>query len=804
MAFLINCTGMNSECIEDNTVIENEGSDSNTSLNHAEVKEAVFEPTSQPSPSLMESKHTKKKLSLQERLAFAAQKKKLNNDNAQKGKRKEEVKTQLESVEDKYNGNIMRDFTEFNEFFSVEDKEKQTQFILKLKAYLEKKLGESDKIYKSSIQNLENELKDLKNKKANDATSKKESSLLKKISEKEEQVKALLEEGTKLSKKELLLNQSIKKLKAHETELEEENQSYEKIIEELNNKIVLLETKSCTSDQNERLLTEERLAYETLKKKYDSLLQANESLTDELKEIKFRNLDNQLEDISKELEEEREEHETLKDEYEKMELNFDKLKEETSYTLSELTKEVKKKERLIAEKNSEIKRLEDKVETLRFQNESVISSSMSNNNIDIIQQQYTEARENWNLIEKSYSQKINDLELQTDELQSANVAYSKKIRILTNDLKQKSSDINELQDAIDNLTIEMDALKIEKHTLLIEKKELEQNLAKLKLDFDNETGSLSKQIQQLEGDKINLETTLKLRNDELNMNVPQSPNVFYMQDLPSASSLNYPKPSPSIGRSLSFQRKYSLQIGDSATTPRQSATNSAFSINRLSSIAPMSSHDKILRHQNSIMSLDQSEYPLGINMTGLNSGSITNLSDNLTEIGEGNFTMESPNLSYGQSYIDEIPLGMDAEGEQLSTLNGGAPVMGGNNNVGSNIQLVKRLSAHVRILELEVSTLKDETLALAKEKESATNEIAKLIEENNKVKEIKDQVKEKEICLDEINNKYDEVLVLLGEKEERVGELSADVDDLKDLLRQQVQQMVDMQEKINQLSRSIE
>lgn len=163
--------------------------------------------------------------------------------------------------------------------------------------------------------------------------------------------------------------------------------------------------------------------------------------------------------------------------------------------------------------------------------------------------------------------------------------------------------------------------------------------------------------------------------------------------------------------------------------------------------------------------------------------------------------MESPH-QYANSSIDEIPVGMDAEGEQLNTLNGGTPVISNGNNVGSNVQLVKRLGAHVRILELEIATLKDETLSLAREKESATNEIAQLIEENSKVSEIKEEINEKEKKLDLLNKKYEEVLVLLGEKEERVGELSADVDDLKDLLRQQVQQMVEMQEKINELSKN--
>ncbi|TID26144.1 hypothetical protein CANINC_002839 [Pichia inconspicua] len=751
-----------------------------------------------PQVSPTESKPKAKKLSLQERLALAAQKKNAKKAEQEKDKVKETEKVEQEKKTSKVEESLNNEnnFDEFSTF--IADEKIRSVFNQKLQDFLERKLSESEKMNKAKLAKLQNELKDLRKENIDATTIESENMMSTKMKTLEDQVNALIEEGTKLSKRELLLNQTIKKLKAHEKELEEENQSYEKTIDELNSRIIFYEGKSTQSDQNERLLTEEKLAYETLKKKYDSLVQANESLTDELKEMKLRNLDEQLELVGKQLADEKEEHENLKDESEKLEINYDKLKEESSFTISELTKELKRSEKLLSEKNIEIKRLEEKVENLRVQNEEALSTSMRSSNIDLIQQQYDEARNNWSMIEKSYSQKINDLEQQNEELQIANVNYSKKIKILTSDLKQKSSDIEELQSNIDTLTLEIDELRNKHGKIILENKELEESLEKLKAAYRNETEALSKQLRKVEEDKTNLETTLKLRTDEINMNIPHQ-NSLYMQDLPSSSSLNYLKPSPSIGRSISSQRKYSIQFGESSTTPRQSASNSAFSLNRLNSIAPMSSHDKILRHQNSIISLDQNDSPLGI--AGFNNGSAVNLSDNLTEIEEGNFTMESPQR-YATSSIDEIPLGMDAEGEQLSTVNGGTPVIGSGTNVGSNIQLVKRLGAHVRILELEIATLKDETLSLAREKESATNEIAQLIEENNKVSEIKNEIHEKEKRLNQLNEKYEEVLVLLGEKEERVGELSADVDDLKDLLRQQVQQMVEMQEKINELSKN--
>lgn len=788
-----------------------------------ESKESTPEPVPKPQPT------TTKRMSLQERLALAAQKKKKEKSKQVKEKPTPVESSRVESIqetESQPTGNACLEH--FSNFFPSDSTEKRDQFTAQLNKYIHEQVSKVENIKNAKIAKLEKELS--KAKTAKSAKLPNEESLFKKLQEKEEQISNLLEEGTKLSKRELSLNQTVKKLKSREAELEEELEKSEKSNEEYVSKIEKLENDAIKSDKLERNLVEEKLALETLQRKYDSLVRANESLTDELKEIKFSKLDVHLQSTKKELEEEKQRHEAVKENYVNLDIEFKKFKEENQLVVSELKKELISSQDNNRDKSNEIKRLEEKIEALRFQTENSITTESPSINTDMIQLQYEEAKENWKLIESSYMKKISNFETQLDELQSSNVIYSKKIKILTNDLKQKSADISDNQETIFSLGSEIDSLKKKNTSLVNANKLLESNLQMLKQEFAKERESFQKKVQTLEEEKENVEASLKLRTNEFYSTNQLSQNSFYLQDLSSSSSVNFMKSvnTPTLGRSISSNRRYSSQVGESAVTPRSSVANQSVSYNRLNSIAPMSSQDKILKHQYSMASIESGD----VHSFGLNLGdrSASNISDNLTELQtsqnesfqEGNErkqehyeqnppALESPyNSKVSQKDFmmsnDEIPLGMDAETERLQGVNGNSHLNAGNSanplTAGINIQLINKLSAHVRMLELEVSTLRDETKNLEKEKESASQEIVRLIEDNSKVQEVRDEVTLKETEITDLNNNYQRVLVLLGEKEERLGELNADVDDLKDLLRQQVQQMVEMQEKINELNKT--
>ncbi|KAG0690568.1 hypothetical protein C6P40_002438 [Pichia californica] len=761
----------------------------------------------------------KKKLSLQERLALAAQKK------SEKSKAKKKPKSDEIPVEKSI------DFQSINQKNNVPDKieitntqlkpnviseidlnslipdilidDQREDFVSKLEKYISDKINDLSLTYSTKISKLEDELK-IKSKPI--TASANDNNLLKKIQDKELQIESLLEEGTKLSKKELLLNQSIKKLKQRETELEEDVEHNEKTIDELTNKVEILEKKVVDFDNNERALVEEKLALQTLRTKYDSLVRANDSLTDELKEIKFSKLDVQLEKALKELDEKSKFIEELSEKFEKLESSSNQLNDEKQSTIIELENQLRiEKTKVIdisRESKGEIKRLGEKIEALRFQNESSIPSEKSSDDTELIQLQYDQAQENWKIIESSYLKKISDYEIQIEELRNSNIVYSRKIKVLTNDLKQKSTSTQELQVNEETLINEIESLK-KKNTLLTNTNEnLVENLKHLKEEFIKEKESFEKKINTLEEVKEELESTIKLRSNDFNSSQMISQNSFYLQDISSSSSLNHLKNSNNsmIGRSASNTR-YPIGFGESATTPR----NSSFSLYKLNNMGSMSAQDKILRHQNSIATIDSNQNNTDQLIQSASSNEFNSNGLNLNVSGHTPYMTDSASFrNSSQDFLinDEIPMGMEAiESEHVSTINGSNNNNNNSNSGGGlNIQLIKKLSAHVRMLELEVNTLKDETKTLETEKESASEEILRLIEDNSQVQNIRDEMKLKQDETDKIQKNYQRVLVLLGEKEERVGELTADVEDLKDMLRQQVQQMVDMQEKINSLA----
>lgn len=109
-------------------------------------------------------------------------------------------------------------------------------------------------------------------------------------------------------------------------------------------------------------------------------------------------------------------------------------------------------------------------------------------------------------------------------------------------------------------------------------------------------------------------------------------------------------------------------------------------------------------------------------------------------------------------------------------------------------QMVGKLASEIRRFEVEVSSLKSQCERVQKEKNSANNELVRLMEENESLKKL-----ELEKCslskeVENLQSKLETSLQLLGEKAERAEELENDVQDLKDMMKQQIQDMMDLRE----------
>ncbi|GME81450.1 unnamed protein product [Ambrosiozyma monospora] len=659
--------------------------------------------------------------------------------------------------------------------------------------------------------------------------------LQKKLKEKENQIKELLEEGSKLSMKEVTLTQTIKKMKQKELDLEDELNNIEKENENLSSKVHDLEAELEDVRESERSVKEERLEHQTLQAKFERVCKERDNLSNELKEMKFKRLDVQLGNTKKQLEDELKVNAELQSNLDKLTNQFSIFKEEAKNEQSQLEYKLQREKTkyadLVDENSVEIKRLEEKIETLRMQSEStmdkssldVSSSSLKNVSgisIDVLQAQYTQAQENWKLIESTYLRKIANLESDIEVLKQKDVNYSKKVKALTSDLKMKSVEANELLDNENTLRIELQTLHEEIDRLKTDNESLKKEQETLQRDFETERGVFEKKIQALKDEKNRLTQINKLRvdtgisnlggNGSSSNNNSNSSIGLYMQEQNSSTSLNYFKPQKSSS-ALSFD---GIGFGESSTTPRQGSYARMYSGNSLSSLTPQMSaftpHEKIMAHHNSITPyLENSE---------------TFISE---EIGEEDTTFEPPMIPGSPLVLPKrgatTPSGPslhrhhssitasfgggnsfsynrdETETRNSSTIGGRPESVAGT----ANIQIVSKLSTHIRRLELEVLNLKDEISDLAKQKQEASSEIVKLLKENEKVDSLKSDLEGVKTQYDTLNKNYEATLQLLGEKSERCGELEADVDDLKDLLRQQVTQMVEMQEKIQEQQKNM-
>lgn len=699
-----------------------------------------------------------KRLTLEERLAKAAAAKKGSKkdkqpSNAKKGQEEPETKVDQEST---LTNNI--DSVEVTPIQSVSEDDQIVDCIipdnykdLSLKALNDKIKSIIDKRLKESIE-------DMKSKIPAQAAQPKNSNLESKLREKEKQIEELMSEGIELSKKELSLNQSIKRLKKHEVELENELEDYQAQMNTMTIKVEELESKISELSSIEKSHVEDNKQIDRLKQKVDTLTGANESLTDELKEYKLSKFDVQLEESNKELQTEKAKSAKIEFELNNLQKEFLQFKSVKLGLISSLESENTLLKSKIEENKSdsqkEIDRLEKKVENLRLQNETKqVSPTLKSKEIDMLQSQFDQAHENWKIIESSYLKKIQVIEHELEEIKSLNVTLVKKNKILLNDLKDKSKEIEIHQE--NELSLQSDIKRLKEV-----RSQDESSIEQLKLQ-------LNELNKDYEAEKSNFESQLQKLQDQS----AQNGNNFYMTDLASSSISFNKMPSNSFKRinSADYQKPPSFSQSSTRLNMSPFIPNTPHSLNR----------------QSSIMSLDI-DAPLGLQSNVFNADAPP-----LDALGV--HAEDEDGIKMGEEAL------MDMSSDQLSTLPGQQrhSIMSNGNGNTQHIQLIKKLSSNVNRLEMELMNNKEELNKLVSERDQSSEEIMKLLDKVKSADRLEAELETKQEEVAKLEAKLDKALVLLGEKEERVEELSADVDDLKDLLKDQVQQMVEMQMKIS-------
>ncbi|CUM48145.1 unnamed protein product [Debaryomyces tyrocola] len=642
----------------------------------------------------------------------------------------------------------------------------------------ESKLASDDK-YRDEVNQLKAELTNLKannaelfeeNKRLKSQSSKpgninKETFQLKEqLASKDETIEQLMKEGQALSVKELKLNESIKKLKASNNDLEHSLNDYSK-----KNEQVLLKW----NEQEDFLKKHKFKSINQLIDDYNDISKKLSQSNDDIEKEKQLDWEGKCKEQQRLYENESTERKQSIKKLNELKIQFDMSKKQNSLELESKNttiNDLKRKISSIRDENSkEIYRLENKIESLRVENERSVGSLSGNkdynnggeksetddtpnskqidyeefvklsNNHHNLQQQYLSSQENWKLIESNLLNKVDVLTSSVDSLKKSKIKSINEIQKLQNSLQRKMEECDQLIEKFDELTNEKEEIVFQNQVKDNDCQELQEKFDKFQQIYNTERQNLNSKIKQLTESLEKSKSSTSLGPFEQTSPNRQNLNGLHLNLEPpkfmkhhSSTSIN--------DASYNNSGWPDIKFGESSTTPAVSREYSAVFMNH--------------SHNNSLASL------------------MDNV-DTATELANDNY-------SFNSKYPSHMGNG---------SISGVIPTSGNN-----NIQLINKMSSNIRRLEIELSTMKDENTQLSLDKEKAQQEILKQFKLIEEVNSLKEQITTLQTEIDQKSKQEETMLELIGEKSEQVEELRADVQDLKDLCKSQVQQMIEIQE----------
>ncbi|RLV94921.1 hypothetical protein JA1_001320 [Spathaspora sp. JA1] len=417
-----------------------------------QTMETVEPPKTEPE----KKKPVRKRLTLQERLAQAA-----------KGKAKKTAKSQSPSVEPASNPAASIPIAvppPVEENLENEPIEKSESTISTNSVELPVRV-ETPKIIQPSISI------------SSDLFEKERQELLAKIAKQESTIKELREEGELLSHKELKLNDTIKKLKLTNQQLEENLQDYLVKSDDSNLKLQELQ---------DFLRVNKFKSLDQFREKYGEISNRLSSTTEQLEQSS--DLQQKYNDLVSVHEEQIASNKLVVKDFNDLKIQVDIMKSQHSLELDSKDNIIQdlKHDLIFAKQSytSEISRLEDKIENLRLEQESDgyeifntmsnIPTSSHNSNIQLV---------------NKMSSTIRRLEI---ELHTLKDEYT-KLNQDKEKLEQELFESIKLNDEMSLLTVEIDELKQE----IVEKEKKEQTMLEL-------IGEKSEQVEELKADVVDL------------------------------------------------------------------------------------------------------------------------------------------------------------------------------------------------------------------------------------------------------------------------------------------------------------
>lgn len=570
-----------------------------------------------------------------------------------------------------------------------------------------------------------------------------DTSLIKLIKEKDDEIKVLQSDIKDLKKENKARNQEIKKKEKEISKLEGKNNSLKKEVHDQNEKNINLNSlNNDLKSQLDDVQADIRII--------GNLRQENDNLN-----VKLFDKDDIINELNSN-------NENLQ---EKIASDF-KIFEQEKALLNDENDSIKNTSQ------DQITQLELELENLRIQLDNVHKTSADDSfsNIEInendehlnksplvfvkplsekysiLQKEMENSRENWNAIELALQGKIRKLESETDEKAES--------------LKKLHHSINESKVLIMNLNKNLDTIREENTDLKnsLTKYELQlKNLQNSKDDISEDYNLLKKkyEIQRATSEK-------KLTDQNASYNSLSTLDLIQNQDM---KDTNNP-----------IEDGWILNTSISQSSIKQNFDDS------LPRIAEYKSEDNKSEDYNDLNNSYDNIGNSTMHMLSDNSlRMFTDLGDMPEDAGELQIRSRK-----------EVPTAPQTPLSNTYNMRKPSTQIQGNNQM--NAQMINRLGGEVRRMETELESLKEMCNRLSAEKEKSNDEILRLLEENEKFENVKNEKAKYETMSEELQHKLETSLQLLGEKTEQVEELRNDVSDLKEMLREQVEHMVELQQ----------
>lgn len=586
----------------------------------------------------------------------------------------------------------------------------------------------------------------------------------KQIAEKDERIALLMEEGEKLSKTEMRHLQTIKKLRAKNTEDERAVAELKRKLDRAEKAETDLKAKLRRSENAERSASEKVKSIAIIEKQVDELREDRENaselirnLTIQLTEAKERATKAEKEASTNKVD--RDTIARLQNELEDAQIEKSLAQDRATAEIRKINEEAERKQEQFnvreVELKNEIAGLEARLEATRARVEEASASAGAAGvdgessvklmrQVETLQQQYSLAKGNWETIETSLNARVAALEKERDEATRRESEVRKKARDTAGHSRKFEDGLEAANEQIKNLKRELKARQDQVSNLETRLEQADSVHSDTRAELERQRKLWEADLQQrLEDEKQKWRREMGgfspgVRNESPTFSRRGSPAF-------DASSLHIRRPTARLN---------SQDLASLHHDPRGGSRRS-------SAVPPNGPSRTQTVSTDASLELSRRE-------------------------SETNSIPPTPSIEIDQhpsEDFEDIASPQQTLGDFFSTSTAGP-------GVGPSVQLVERMSALVRKLESEKASFKDELNRLNTQRDDARNEVVELMREIEEKRQQDAKVASLEKELLELKGHYNASLEMLGEREEQVEELKMDVKELKTIYRELVETKV--------------